>query len=393
MAADPNTSDFYSRLPSFDDPAQMVFAANYVTVPSDWWVVLTDVQGSTKAIQAGRYKEVNTVGAAGIISVQNALGDREFPYIFGGDGASLLIHEMDLEVVKSALAYTRAVAKMQFDLELRIAVVPVREVQSQGKDIRIAKFELSPDNHIALFQGGGLSLAEKLMKTQGSSYILPEGQLAIGEHTGLECRWNPVPTRRDKILALIVQTRDDVAESAGVYSKILSEILKDGSQSARPITLDNLPIAWPPINLNVELKIKFANRFKRFAAKVQALAFTALAVVILRFKKKDVSTEPGRYLNQLILNTDFLKFDDCLRMIIDVSEDQLKGILEILEVHFNKNEIFYGVHTAPHALMTCFVQNPKRHIHFVDADLGGYAIAAQMLKQQIKQQKSDPQKP
>ena len=46
---------------------------------------------STKAIAAQRYKAVNMAGASVIAAVTNALGGREFPFVFGGDGASFAI--------------------------------------------------------------------------------------------------------------------------------------------------------------------------------------------------------------------------------------------------------------------------------------------------------------
>ena len=45
------------------------------------------------AIEAGRYKDVNVIGASIIISVLNAVGEVDLPYTFGGDGAALLVPE------------------------------------------------------------------------------------------------------------------------------------------------------------------------------------------------------------------------------------------------------------------------------------------------------------
>lgn len=342
---------------------------------------MTDVRGATNAIQNGRYKDVNTVGVGGIISVQNALGDREFPFVFGGDGASLLIHDLELQAALNALAHTRQVARDQFQFELRIAAVPVKELIRAGRDVRVAKLELSPENHIALFQGGGLGLAEKWMKEPASKFLIAEDQSQKGEHTGLECRWNPIPSRKSKILALIVQTRENVTQPDLIYTQILDEILS-GESDLRPINLENLPVSWPPKNLSSELRLKYKARWKRLSIRIGALAFTGLAYFALLLKRKDLQSEVGRYVQQLVQNTDFLKFDDCLRMIVDVDLEQIDRINAVLKKHFESQDIYYGTHLADNALMTCFVQSPKRHIHFVDADQGGYAIAAKMLKSQ-----------
>jgi hypothetical protein len=44
----------------------------YTDLPEGWLVVATDIQGSTKAIDEGRYRGVNTLGATAIISAINA---------------------------------------------------------------------------------------------------------------------------------------------------------------------------------------------------------------------------------------------------------------------------------------------------------------------------------
>lgn len=383
MKATQNSQNFYQSLPNFNDPADLLSAHHYTAVPNDWWAVLTDVKGSTEAIQSGRYKDVNTVGVCGIISVQNALQDREFPFVFGGDGASLLVHESDLDAALRALSHTRQIAKDQFQFELRIAAVPVHELVAAGREIRIAKLELSPQNNIALFQGGGLGLAEKMMKDPDSKRTLPADYPQQGEHAGLECRWNPIPAKKGHILALIVQARDSVSDPSTVYAQILREVLGSGSmEDSRPVTLDNIPVTWPPQFLMTEVLAKYQRLAQQLWAQVRILGFMAFAYFALALKMSDAKSKPGRYMQQLVRNTDFLKFDDCLRMIIDVDDLRLHQINTVLERHFTAGEIYFGTHIAPHALMTCFVQSPYRHIHFVDADRGGYAMAAQMLKRQ-----------
>ena len=61
---------------------------------------------STKAIADKRYKAVNMAGAAVIAAVTNALEGREFPFVFGGDGASFAVSPGDLNAAREALAAT-----------------------------------------------------------------------------------------------------------------------------------------------------------------------------------------------------------------------------------------------------------------------------------------------
>src|SRR5580700_1942609 len=74
-------NDFFSSIESFSDFKDVFDADRYRPLPSDWLVVVCDIQGSTEAIKGGKYKEVNIVGASAIIAVLNALTRVEIPYV------------------------------------------------------------------------------------------------------------------------------------------------------------------------------------------------------------------------------------------------------------------------------------------------------------------------
>ena len=86
-----NNSNFYTALKALHKFEEITYLANYSSLPEDWFVIITDIQGSTKAIVEGRYKEVNFVGAMSIIAVLNISKSIDIPFVFGGDGASILI--------------------------------------------------------------------------------------------------------------------------------------------------------------------------------------------------------------------------------------------------------------------------------------------------------------
>jgi len=86
-----SANGFYSQIDAFDDFAEIANIDNYVVAPDDWHVVISDVEGSTRTIAEGRYKEVNMIGAACINAVLNLTTGGEIPYVFGGDGATLLV--------------------------------------------------------------------------------------------------------------------------------------------------------------------------------------------------------------------------------------------------------------------------------------------------------------
>ena len=87
-----NSSDtFYSSIPVFRGFGKLMDPAQYSPLPDDWTIGVADIVESTRAIADARYKAVNMAGAAVIAAVTNALEGREFPFVFGGDGASFAV--------------------------------------------------------------------------------------------------------------------------------------------------------------------------------------------------------------------------------------------------------------------------------------------------------------
>jgi len=373
--------NFFSTLPALAELGAMVGPANYTDLPDDWIVVLTDVKGSTKAIEQGRYKEVNLVGVSCIIAVQNVLGKLEFPFIFGGDGATLAVPPNFRMQVEMALSNARRISREEFDMDLRIAVIPAAQVRAAGGELKVAKVTLSATQNLAVLRGSGWSMAESWMKER-QDFLLSDKVPAVGSMVGLECRWNPLPARKDEVLALIIQSRAPGLQAFAIYEQLLNEIFKP---ERKPIQMSVLRFPWPPKFLLQEAKVKIPAGIKRWVYFAKMLVWTLgiSAMMLFRGRKKNLE-QPFEYLQELTENTDYLKFDECLRMIIDVTKAERENLLAILEKHYRAGEIFYGSHADRSALLTCFVQGPHQHIHFVDAAGGGYAMAAKQLKAQRK---------
>ena len=89
-------------------------------------------------------------------------------------------------------------------------------------------------------------------------------------------------------------------------------------------------------------------------------------------------------------HSDYRKFDDALRMVLDCEPDQVARLKAYLDARHRAGELCYGLHESRHSLITCFVQStaPGEHVHFVDGGDGGYAVAARQLKAQLSD--SDP---
>jgi hypothetical protein len=171
MSADDSDS-FYASVPVFRSFHRLMEPTLYAPLPNDWMLGIADVVESTKAIRENRYKAVNMAGAAVIAAVKNALGGRDFPYVFGGDGASFAVPPRYLVRARDALAAVAAWVKDELDLTMRIALVPVAHVHSQGLDVRVTRFAPSSNVSYAIFSGGGLAWADAAMK-RGELAVAP----------------------------------------------------------------------------------------------------------------------------------------------------------------------------------------------------------------------------
>jgi hypothetical protein len=88
----------------------------------------------------------------------------------------------------------------------------------------------------------------------------------------------------------------------------------------------------------------------------------------------------------MIQRSDFRKFDDMLRMVLDVPVKAIPPLLAFLDGEQQRGALHYGMHRAPSAIMTCVVFSLRQdsHIHFVDGSDGGYAMAATQYKAQVR---------
>src|SRR4030081_4158730 len=87
MTSASGTDIFYGAIPVFRGFGSLMDPAMYSPLPDDWPVGVADIVESTRAIAEARYKAVNMAGASVIAAVTNALEGREFPFVFGCDGA------------------------------------------------------------------------------------------------------------------------------------------------------------------------------------------------------------------------------------------------------------------------------------------------------------------
>ncbi|MDO9525737.1 MAG: DUF3095 family protein, partial [Gemmobacter sp.] len=89
------------------------------------------------------------------------------------------------------------------------------------------------------------------------------------------------------------------------------------------------------------------------------------------------------YRRDLALNTDFRKFDDGLKMTLDVDDAGLARIEARLLASESAGICLFGTHRQSEALVTCLVASltARDHMHFIDGAAGGYAQAARQMKE------------
>lgn len=384
---------FYRHLEPAESLATAFDEKSTVPLPADWFIVITDIVGSTAAIDAGRYKDVNTAGGLAAMALSNAFGTLEFPFIFGGDGTTFLIPPEIREAAAEILADTARKVKEFFSLHLRVGIVPAREVFAKKHAIRVGKIRISPHYTQAVITGDGIDYAEKLVKS-GQDYLVPHD--LAGSHeanfTGFTCRWHDVPSEGGETVALIVRFSAGSEEANHqLLQTVLSAIERHYGPDAQhhPIkenTLRNTmarKIIWREAAARAGKKegLTFLLQMIRIAFE----SFVTLLSIKLHLPLKVFHYRLDRVKWYNVISSDYKKFDGMLKMVISGSPAARAGLVRELDSLRLKNKLKYGIHVSDRALLTCLLHaDSAQEVHFVDAADGGYALAAKMLKEQIR---------
>ena len=386
------TKDFYADLPTTPDFSAVADLSAYAPVPADWTVLLTDVIGSTKAIQAGRYKDVNMVGAACITAALNALPGLNLPFVFGGDGATILVPPSGIDMGREAMIGLAGLAQQRFGLGLRVGLVPVAELHRHEASLGVRKLQLSPGNNLALFSGSGLELADTLVKdpTPGNPFTIAiPAEPPTPDLDGLSCRWEPLRAAHGVSLTCMLRavSADNASQEAALrdaLAAIQGVLDADPALAAAPVRKETLRFRWPPRELWTEAKATASSgsTLRRYLSIFAESLFQGIAE---RFNSKIGPYNAPVYREEMRINTDFRKYDGLLRMVLDVSPSQASAIEAYLAAEYAARRLVYGTHQADSALMTCLVFSleQSRHIHFIDGADGGFALAAQGFKKQL----------
>ena len=372
---------FYDTLPRVDSFAALTDPASYTPLPADWVIGAADIVGSSAEIAAGRYKTVNMVGAAVISAQVNGFGGRDFPYVFGGDGATFACGP-DLAVASArTLGVVKRWAASEFGLELRAAQVPVADIRRAGHEVSVARYQASAGVDYGMFSGGGVSWAERQMKL-GAFALPPATEDEVPDLTGLSCRWNNARSRNGTILSVVVDPTP--AATRGAFAAVADQIIALANRLDRgghPLPPNGPGVSWPPPGLTLDAQVSRGTTPLR-RRKLQLLVSNLMAWLLFRTGIRVGGFDPAHYAEMVSRNADFRKFDDGLKMTLDCDPDTVRRMTELLERAQRDGIVEFGLFEQDEAMMTCFVPSPLQdnHVHLVDGASGGYARAAAQIK-------------
>jgi hypothetical protein len=257
------------------------------------------------------------------------------------------------------------------------------DIRKQGLDVRVARYGPSPNLSYAMFSGGGLAWADAAVK-RGEFAVAPALPGTWPDLTGLSCRFEEFRALRGLILSLIILPAPgaDPAAFRALIEDIVA-LVEQSPEAGRPVPDGGPNMRWPPQGVALETRAAPGHRALR---RVTVLAQTFLYFLIMRSGIRIGSFVPATYLRQVVENSDFRKYDDGLRMILDCTPELADALERRLAA--TAGTARYGLHRQSAAMMTCFTPSPTRadHVHFIDGAQGGYAAAATALKAGIRDQ-------
>ncbi len=379
--------EFLQRLPVLREFGDVADTLKYEPLPDGWALAVADVINSTGAIDSGRYKAVNMAGAGVISALLNALQKFDLPFVFGGDGAVVAIPPASIDAARETLARVLSWVRDDMELAMRASIVPVEDIRRHGHDVRVARFQASDDVSYAMFSGGGSSWAEARMKA-GDYGIASAPAGSRPDLSGLSCRWDPIAATQGRIVSIIVmpQPAGDM-EAFRRLVHTLADLSNVDGRDGHPVPASGPDVSFADEGVVLESKAlsPYGAGWDRVRKMVGILAQIMLVKTLSKFDGSLGRFSANEYRRGVARNTDFRKFEDGLKMTVDIGPGRLAEIRARLDEARAAGVCHFGLHEQDEALMTCIVPSAVRrnHMHFVDGAMGGYATAATYLKAQM----------
>ncbi len=354
-------------------------------IPMTWYVIVVDIENSTKAVNEGKHHQVNLTATGAIISVLNTIRKEkkniEIPYFFGGDGATFIIPMVLLKKIILVLENYSHHIKINTNLILRVGHISIKKLASEKHNLKIAKHQLTAQLTIPVVLGNSLKKAEEFIKKnfkEKDSFNFKENLLNL---EGMECRWKQIKPNNNKqrVICLLLDSTSEIQQRE-IYKNVLSEIdLNFGTFNTRqPIIATQLKLNYKLSKIWQEMKVSLTN--KNFIYLLKNWTSTLIGKFYLNLSK-----DGKQYLNQISQLSHTFMLDGMINTIFIADEDKIKPFIEHLDKLERDKKIIYGIHITHASVMSCYVLDRKtKHSHFVDGTEGGYTSAAKMLKIKLK---------
>ena len=377
------------KIPSIRDfTTEAIDPTHYRRVDGDWLVAVADVISSTTLVAKGRDREINFVAGA-VVAVLSSLGTPEDPVAcqFGGDGAVAVLPPHCAEQARAALSAVAHWSTQEFDVPLRVGLVPVSALAAQGHDVLVALHSFGKGNVFGQFLGMGVPEAERWVKADARWRIDPSpGELPGLE--GLSCRWRPVPSGRGVVLCVIVDPLVEGDGAADVLVRVEREIEAIVATSvAAPLGRgERAKLAFPSAHsLVTELRVVRGLIPRMIRIARASLGICVMAIANALPSKRVASFDYAYYLMTQAERSDYRKMAGGPRFVLDVTSDEAERIEAKLSALERDGLIHFGLARSDATVMTCLVGDfaADRHVHFVDGSGLGYWRAATVLKSKL----------
>ena len=374
---------FFASLPVLTQPRDTFDTTQYRPAPDAWALAVTDIVGSTAQVANGHHKTVNFVAAMAIAALKNLCAPTSIPFLFGGDGAVVMVPPEQADAARVALARVRGMAAREFGLVLRVGLVAVGTLRRFGSDVQVGRYEPSPGNSFGVFRGGGVALLEAALRGRSDPDLAD--LVAIAESlddqlpadlSGLSCRWDSLHSTRGKMVTLILH---DAADHGEIHAAVMRLATQGGDP--RPVRAETLRTRWPPTGFMLEARGRRAGGWLALSV-LRVLVETLLARLVFARGRPVGNFDPDRYRRDMTTNTDFCRHDETVCFVIDCPLNCIAPIRAHLDQCAASGALRYGMDVADSALMTCLVTSASDdlHVHFVEGGGGGYPTAAKTLK-------------
>jgi hypothetical protein len=379
------TPSFYDTLTPMREPVQVYDSGNYVEVPTSWYLAVSDIKGSTQAVETGQHADVNFAAAAMIAALKNLCGSN-IPYQFGGDGAVALVPPEHAQAARRSLAQTRRFARSEFKLDLRVGLASLGELKKRNAEVFVGRYEPSPGNPYAVFLGNGIDLMESSVKGRADDSLATLAMIGDRDDdgeapdlTGLSCRWTPLRSARGRMVALVIRSPD--------HGRIHADITaRAGVPALNAASLENLQVRWPPRGLLREAKAR-RGKIPLWLSALHVAVHSFVAYLFFKNRWNLGKFNAERYRHTMFKGAvDFARSGQSLALVFDCPVDRIEDIRSYLDAAVARGDLSYGMHISDHAVMTCLVTSvdDDKHVHFIDGGDGGYTRAATQLKARLK---------